>query len=175
MVLRVRLHALRGHDHHRYGRGAGHAGPAVLHRRLRRGRAAHRGRATVRLGVPRTVASQHRAGLGSQDQRPRDHVRAPRDHGRPVRAGVQPADVHRDGAVRRVVRRPVGQHRLEVRAAVRLGQPAGDRAHQSPLVPGQVQGLPPEQKGHHSLSAVRLSLSLSCSHFDSLNRDYHIV
>lgn len=156
VVLRVRLHALRGRDGHHSGRGAVRRDRARrLLPRPGRVRPAHRRRADVRLGVPRTVARQRDAGRGPKTRRPRGHARPLSRHRRPVRPRVQSADVHRSGHVRRVVRRTVGQHRMEVRRAVRLGQSVRNRRHQSPLVPGQVPGrLSAAQESHHTVYTV---------------------
>lgn len=133
VVLRVRLHALRGRRRHRAGRGAGRRRIGGTVGRVG-ARPVGRGPRGVRLGVLSTVAGQRGAGRGPETRRPGGHARARPAHRRPVRPGVQPADVHRGGHVRRLVRRPVGRIGVEVRDRVCLGQSVRDSAHQPPVV-----------------------------------------
>jgi len=113
-----------------------------------------RRRVNVRVGLPRTVARQHNVGRGPQTRRPRRHVRASRDHRRSVRLSVQSANVLRGDHVQRVVRGAMGQRRMEVRAAVRLGQSSHDRRRQSPVVPEQVPRLSAAQESHYTVFVV---------------------
>jgi len=151
VVLRVGLYALRGRRRHRAGRGAGGGGGTV--RRVG-ARPVGRGPNGVRLGVLSTVAGQRGAGRSPEARRPGGHARARPAHRRPVRPGVQPADAHRGGHVRRLVRRPVGRLGVEIRDRVRLGQSVRDSAHQPPVVQGQVQGLSATEESHHTVRAV---------------------
>lgn len=153
VVLRVRLYALRGRGGHSAGRGAGRRriGGTV---RLVGARPVGRGPAGVRLGVLSTVAGQRGAGRGPEARRPGGHARARPAHRWSVRPGVQPADAHRSGYVRRLVRRPVGRLGMEIRDRVRLGQSVRDSAHQPPVVQRQVQGLSETEESHHTVRAV---------------------
>lgn len=162
VVLRVRLHALRRRHLHRAGRGAGRSdgGEATVQRLG----ACPIGRrpAGIRLGVPRTVAGQCGAGRGQEARRPGGHARAHHAHRRSVRSRLQPTDAHRGGHVRRLVRRTVGRHRMEVRDCVRVGQSVRNSAHQPPLVSKQVSGLPPRKESHHTVRAVIDAVVSSC-------------